>query len=177
MKSLNREIMKSLVKEIKNQSQNAQTLKIKIKDAQKANFDFNTRYYASRTLLHYATIADAPGVVSMLIKFGVNPNLCDERYNTPLHMAVNLDRYLIIKELLKHEVDINAPGEFEQTPLHLAVINGNIDIVELLVENGADVELVDEKNQNALDYAIDEKNEKIFNFLNEVMKKKEWQYV
>ena len=80
---------------------------------------------------------------------------------------------MIIKELLKHEVDINAPGEFEQTPLHLAVINGNIDIVELLVENGADVELVDEKNQNALDYAIDEKNEKIFNFLNEVMKKKE----
>lgn len=175
MKTLNREIMKNLVREIKTQSQNAQTLKIKIKEAQKLNFDFNTRYYASRTLLHYATISDACGVVSLLIKFGLNPNLCDEHYNTPLHMAVNLDRYLIIKELLKHDVDINAPGEFEQTPLHLAVINGNIDVVELLVEHGADIELVDEKNQNALDYAIDEKNEKIINFLsNEMKKKKEW---
>lgn len=172
MKSQNREIMKSLVREIKTQSQNAQTLKIKIKEAQKANFDFNTRYYASRTLLHYATISDACGVVSLLIKFGLNPNLCDEHYNTPLHMAVNLDRYLIVKELLKHNVDINAPGEFEQTPLHLAVINGNIDIVELLVEHGADIELVDEKNQNALNYALDERNESIINFLNNEMKKK-----
>ena len=154
--------MKSLVHEIKNQSQNAQTLKIKIKEAQKLNFDFNTRYYASRTLLHYATIADACGIVSLLIKFGLNPNLCDERYNTPLHMAVNLDRYLIIKELLKNDLDINAPGEFE-----------HIDIVRLLVENGADIELVDEKNNNALDYALDEKNEEIYKFLKDEMKKKE----
>ncbi len=173
MKTLNREIMKSLVKEIKTQSQNAQTLKIKIKDAQKLDFDFNTRYYASRTLLHYATIADACGIISLLIKFGLNPNLCDERYNTPLHMAVSLDRYLVIKELLKNDVDVNAPGEFEQTPLHLAVINGNLDIVELLVENGADIELVDEKNHNALDYALDEKNEQIYKFLENEMKKKE----
>ena len=173
MKTQNREIMKSLVHEIKTQSHNAQTLKIKIKEAQKIGFDFNTRYYASRTLLHYATIADACGIVSLLIKFGLNPNLCDERYYTPLHKAVELGRYWVIKELLKHEVDVNAPGEFEQTPLHLAVINGNLDIVSILVEAGADIELVDEKNQSAIDYALDEKNEQIYNYLKKEMKKKE----
>jgi ankyrin repeat protein len=173
MKTQNREIMKSLVHEIKTQSHSTQTLKINIKEAQRLGFDFNTRYYASRTLLHYATIVDACGIISLLIKFGLNPNLCDERYKTPLHMAVELGRYWVIKELLKHNVDINAPGEFEQTPLHLAVINGNLDIVSLLVENGADIELVDEKNQSALDYAIDEKNEQIYNYLKNELKKKE----
>ena len=60
MKTLNREIMKNLVKEIKTQSQNAQTLKIKIKDAQKENFDFNTRYYLR------LTVKDKSGVLTKI---------------------------------------------------------------------------------------------------------------
>ena len=62
--------------------------------------------------------------------------------------------------------------------MHCAVVNGNIDIVKLLIEVGADVMQVDEKNHSPLDYALDEKNEQIYNFLKQEMeKKKEETYV
>ena len=178
MKMLNRQIASEIVREMKLQNHNAQKLKNLIKDAHKQGFDFNTKTVGGKTLLHHAGIADACGIISILIKYGVNPNLCDEHYNTPLHTAVNLNRYQVVKELIKHDIDYNALGEFEQTPLHCAVVNGNIDIVKLLIEVGADVMQVDEKNHSPLDYALDEKNEQIYNFLKQEMeKKKEETYV
>lgn len=176
MKSLNsqivnRQIAGEIVKEMKSQNHNVQKLKNLIKDAQKDGFDFNTKTSSGKTLLHHAAINDACGIVSILIKYGVNPNLCDEHYNTPLHIAVNLNRYQVVKELIKNDIDLNALGEFEQTPLHSAVINGNIDIVKLLVEAGADIMQVDEKNLSSIDYALDEKNEEIYNFLKTTNKK------
>ena len=56
-------------------------------------------------------------------------------------------------------------GEFEQTPLHLAVICGNLKMTKVLIKNGADVLLVDEKNLSVLDYAKDEKNNIIVDYL------------
>lgn len=177
MKVIDRQIASDIVKEMKLKNHNVQKLKNLIKDAQKKGFDFNTKISGGKTLLHYAGITDSSGIVSILIKYGVNPNLCDEHYNTPLHTAVNLNRYQVVKELIKNQIDYNALGEFEQTPLHCAVINGNIDIVKLLIEVGADIMQVDEKNHSPLDYAIDEKNEIIYNFLKqEIEKKKENEY-
>jgi ankyrin repeat protein len=69
------------------------------------------------------------------------------------------------------KADIDIPGEFEQTPLHLAVIKDNVELIKLFVSNGADITLVDEKNLTALDYAKDENNIDIIEFLEKEMKK------
>lgn len=171
MKNSKRQIVSELAKEIKYQSHNVAKIKNSLKLASKNGFDFNTKYSGGKTLLHYATIADVSGIIGFLIKLGVNPDICDDHYNTPLHMAVRMNRYQVVKELLKYPVDINALGEFDQTPLHLAVISGNLDIVQLLISKNADITLVDEKNYNPLDYAKDEKNEKIYNYLKSELEK------
>jgi ankyrin repeat protein len=71
----------------------------------------------------------------------------------------------IIQELLKSGVNVNTTGEFEQTPLHLAVSCNNLEIVKLLLKFGADSNIVDERNLRPIDYAMDEKNEKIINYI------------
>lgn len=168
--SLNkREIMNRLAKEVKTPQQNLAKLKTMIKKTSKLPVDFNSKIYRGRTLMHYAVIGNNSGVISLLAKVGVNPNLCDDDFNTPLHFAILNNIYYAVYELLKlPNVDKNAVGEFEQTPLHKAVIVGNLDMIKLLVKYGADINLVDEKNQSPLDYAIDEGDQSIINYLKKI---------
>ena len=74
----------------------------------------------------------------------------------------------MVETLIQIEgIDLNSLGEFDQTPLHKAVIMGNLKIVKLLIQKGADPYMVDEKNESPLDYAKDEDNQIIVNYLNE----------
>jgi len=166
MKKSNRRIINELAKEIKTPNQNLAKLKTSIKQISKLPIDLNMRIYKGRTLLHYAIIGGNSGIINLLVKAGVNPNLCDDDFNTPLHFAIIKNEYFGVHELLKiKEVDVDAPSEFEQTPLHKAVIRGNLDIVKLLIKYGADPSLVDEKNESPLDYAKDENEEEIIKYL------------
>ena len=151
MKTNRRKIINDLAKEIKTPNQNLAKLKTMIKQISKLPIDMNTRIYKGRTLLHYAVIGNNSGVINLLSKAGVNPNICDDNYNTPLHFAIL--------------------SEFEQTPLHKAVILGNLDIIKLLIKYGADPELVDEKNQSPLDYAQDEGDQEIIKYLVATLKR------
>ncbi|MCI6508582.1 MAG: ankyrin repeat domain-containing protein [Bacilli bacterium] len=172
MKTNRRKIINDLAKEIKTPNQNLAKLKTMIKQISKLPIDMNTRIYKGRTLLHYAVIGNNSGVINLLSKAGVNPNICDDNYNTPLHFAILKNSYYAVHELLKIKgIDVDSPSEFEQTPLHKAVILGNLDIIKLLIKYGADPELVDEKNQSPLDYAQDEGDQEIIKYLVATLKR------
>ncbi|MGM9898974.1 MAG: ankyrin repeat domain-containing protein [Bacilli bacterium] len=169
-----RKTILELAKELKTPQQNLAHLKTLIKKTSKLPIDFNTKIYRGRTLLHYAVIGRNSGVIPLLVKIGVNPNLCDDDFNTPLHFAIINNAYYAVYELLKlPQIDKNATSEFEQTPLHKAVITGNLDIIKLLVKSGADFNLVDEKNLTPFDYAMDEGEQSIINYLKDLKMKGE----
>lgn len=140
-------------------------LKKLLKEYNHQNFNFNLKHYQGKTLLHYAIDYSLEDIVPILIKYGCNPNICDDNYMTPLHLAINKGQENIVKTLLKNGADVNIVGEFEQTPLHLAVICGNLKLTKLLINQGADVTLVDEKNLSVLDYAKDENNKVLIDYL------------
>lgn len=163
-----RQILNEMVKMIK-YSSDTKNLRKSLENAQIKGIDLNSKIYRGRTLLHYAAKRNNKVLIRTLIKTGVNPNICDDDYNTPLHYAINMNNFIAIKELVKRGADINIPGEFDQTPLHSAILIGNIDVIKLLLENGADASQVDEKNLTPLDYAKDEKDEKIIGFLEKLL--------
>lgn len=159
------QFFQALIKEIKDCQCKPSVLKKLIHDMKLANIDINSKRYHGRTLLHYAVKYQDKKIIKLLIKLGINPEICDDDYNTPLHYAVGLSKISAIEALIENKVNINATGEFDQTPLHIAITMNSFDIVKILIENGADPTLVDEKNLRPIDYAIDEKNQKIIDYL------------
>lgn len=147
-------------------------IKKMLKDNYKRNFNFNSKYYQGKNLIHYSIEYGLNGLITPCIKYGCNPNICDDNYFSPLHLAVAKSNIKAVKILLKNGVDVDIPGEFEQTPLHLAVICGNLSIIKLLIKYNADITMVDEKNLSILEYAIDEKNKKIIDYLEKKCKLK-----
>lgn len=160
-----RDILRTLKKEVVNYNGYSKKFKKTLENAQNQGVDLNSKIYRGRTLLHYAVKKNNRSLIRLLIKQGLNPNICDDDYNTPLHYAINKNNYVSVKELIKRGADLNIPGEFDQTPLHVSVLSGNLDVIKLLIENGADITQVDEKNLTPLDYAKDEKDEKTIVFL------------
>ncbi len=158
-----------LMNMIKDNPSKTALIKKKIKKLKLNNFNFNKKYYHGKTLLHYAVENKTNKVIVTLIKNGCNPNICDDNYLSPIHQAVIKNNYKAAKILLKKGADVDISGEFEQTPLHLATIYGNLKMVKLLIKYNADISLVDEKNLSVLDYAKDEKNTEIINYLNNLL--------
>ncbi len=167
MIKVKRQILSELLNEVK-YSNDSKKLRKSLENAQKLEIDLNSKIYRGRTLLHYAVKRNNKNIIRLLIKQGLNPNICDDDYNTPLHYAISKNNYVAVKELIKKNADLNMPGEFDQSPLHTAVLTGNLDIIKLLLKNGADINQVDEKNLTPLDYAKDEKDESIIVFLEKI---------
>lgn len=159
-----RENLREILKEVK-YSTDVKKFRKTLENALKNGIDLNSKFYRGRTLLHYVVKKNNKSFIRLLIKMGINPNICDDDYNTPLHYGISRNNYVAVKELIKRGADVNIPGEFDQAPLHTAVLTGNLDIIKLLLENGADLSQVDERNLTAIDYAKDEKDEKIIIFL------------
>jgi len=129
------------------------------------NIDVSTQGYLGQTLLHVALKLNDIKLFNLFIKAGVNMNIANEYGDTPLHKAVNEGKLKFIRSLVNSGCDLNVGASQEQTPLHLAALNGNIEIVKYLVEHGADVNMLDEVNCLPIDYAIEEKDEKMIQYL------------
>lgn len=157
--------MSQIINMLKEEHIKYHLIKKTLKEYLNNGFNFNSKYYQGKTLLHYVIETNSSNLIPILVKYGSNPNICDDSYMTPLHISVIKEDINAIKMLIKCGADVNMVGEFEQTPLHLAVICGNLKITKLLIKNGADVLLVDEKNLSVLDYAKDEKNNVIIDYL------------
>ena len=94
------------------------------------------------TVMHAAAIGNHPGMVELLTKAGLSPNVrggYDEQ--TPLHSATWHDHLEVAKSLVQHGADINLrSGELHNnSPAGWAIVAGSADVFEFLMESGAEV--------------------------------------
>lgn len=79
-------------------------------------------------------------VIDLLIKAGVDVNVCDDKGETPLMNAIHAGLLDHARRLLAHGADVNAfnYGWGGDASLHFAVRWNQPDIIPLLLEKGAD---------------------------------------
>ncbi|OTF69176.1 Fem-1-like protein, partial [Euroglyphus maynei] len=95
--------------------------------------------------LWIATLFGMINQMSLLLKYGADPNTISSTGSTPIRLCCGIcsessqDRNIELLELLlKHKADVNKPNKFRNTPLMLAAYNGQEKIVQFLLDNGAD---------------------------------------
>ena len=117
---------------------------------------------SGKTLLHLASDFGYVGIVKELIAMGADPNVQDNRSQTPLHGSSNT---LIVRALLENGANVNAMDTDKFTPLHAACDEGDIEVAKLLLENGANVELLNQDEESPLYVALYGENEKVSKLL------------
>ena len=98
-------------------------------------------------------------MVSLLIRYGADPNAIDQVGDTPLVVAANQGRYIApdityFSALLKGGASINYQNPKGMTALYYAIDWLNEELTEWLLENGASPDLVEEKGLYPLYGAI-----------------------
>ena len=143
------------------------------------NASINTQDSVGNTLLHYAAIFGRVDIVKLFLQ--KKDTFKDEQSKngyTPLNLAVshihpdhsNEKQQIEIAKLLidafPHWMDIN--GEREgYYPLHNAIVKNSLNMVKLLVEKGANLEVKNSKGQTPLQFAEQQNNDTIKEFLQE----------
>lgn len=124
--------------------------------------------YEGKTALHYAVDNEDKTMVSRLLLYQVNCNICDINLQSSLHVAAtkksksSLD---IVKLLLIKGAFLDAADCDNQTPLHYAARSGNLPMVKLLVAAGARVFAIDVNDQTPQDLAVANKHDDVADFL------------
>ncbi|CAB0037260.1 unnamed protein product [Trichogramma brassicae] len=94
--------------------------------------------------------------VEKLLGNGADPNLVNEKGETPLHMidgrtsGVVVNTFLDISDALNRPVQFDARDNEGNRPLHVAAKRGNDDTIELLLRRGADPNSANEEGQTPL---------------------------
>jgi ankyrin repeat protein len=101
--------------------------------------------------LHYAVqleSADACNLVNIFLEKGANPNIVNERDQSPLHLLCHNEElrklhafHDTLHAMLFHGADPNHQSMTGCTPLHLSLYHKDIDSALQLVQNGADIHL------------------------------------
>jgi ankyrin repeat protein len=116
----------------------------------KADLDFQDS--EGNAPLHYAVqleTEDAYSLVRLLLENGANPNIRNDREQSPLHLLCHneglrqLDTCFLdtLQAMLCHGGDPNIQSMTGCTPLHLALYHKDIDTAVQLVRSGADINL------------------------------------
>jgi ankyrin repeat protein len=131
----------------------------------------HVRNKTGQTPLHLASQHHLPGIVALLLKFGLDVDAQDSDNMTPLLLAAS--EWVIFDDsdarstaaaqvLLEHGASVHVRNKKGQTPLHLASQNGLSGIVALLLKFGADVDAQDDDNMTPLHFAVHLSSEPLF---------------
>ncbi|XP_075871211.1 ankyrin repeat and death domain-containing protein 1A isoform X2 [Nelusetta ayraudi] len=118
-----------------------------------AGCDPNILTFHCSALHPVSEIGDTP-LVQLLLEHGANPDLRNQRQETPLHLAVKNSHIPVIHLLLAAGCDINVTDDRSQTPMHLAAELAKIDVVEMLLKAGLDLMIQDRQGKTALGVAV-----------------------
>ena len=111
-----------------------------------------------QTPLHTAaSAASKPGILTALIKVGVDPEAQDEDGSTPLHRAaMHNENAEFIAVLVKAGADPDARDETGAAPLHMAAgYNDNPQVIAGLIRAGADPNARDQYGRTPLHQAAE----------------------
>ena len=115
--------------------------------------------------LHLSVQAESPGLVSLLLENGLNPECLNVRLETPLHHAARMGRFDIASLLLDSKADINCTDIEGKTPVHLAAENGHIKFVKFCIEKGAKLDVRDRLGRCPLFVAYESENFEVIKML------------
>ena len=118
-----------------------------------------TRRFTGTTLLHFAAGAGCLEVVTLLLRFGVDPNTLGRGDHTPLYCVANEcaseTGAEVVRALVRAGADVNACGGVTRaTALHMAARRGHVEIARALLDSGAAVLARDRKGDTPLQRAI-----------------------
>jgi len=128
-------------------------------DAAESDPSIATRRFAGTTLLHFAAGAGCLGVVALLLRFGVDPNIQGRGDHTPLYCVANECASEagpdVVRALVQAGADVNAcSGVTQATALHAAARRGHVEIARALLHSAAAVNARDRKGDTPLQRAI-----------------------
>ena len=97
--------------------------------------DLNARLPDGSTPLHHAAMTRGSSLEALLAN-GANPNLLDDRGQTPLHRAAKFSSVASVEALLAKGADANLRDKNNQSPLDLAMEDHRDDVVASLKKHG-----------------------------------------
>jgi cytohesin len=104
------------------------------------------------TPLHVATQYGYPDVVELLLEYGADPYVKDNKYGwTPLHYAAWNGSVEVAKLLLEYGADPNVRNDDGWTPLHEASFHCDDVAARILIDHGADPTIKDNKGRTPSD--------------------------
>jgi ankyrin repeat protein len=119
-------------------------------DANEPDFDYQDS--EGNTPLHYAVQLETPDacdLVTIFLEKGADPNICNDRDQSPLHLLChneelrNVDVYQeILHAMLFHGADPNLQSMTGCTPMHLSLYHRDIDSAVQLVSHGAELHVL-----------------------------------
>lgn len=174
-KKLNEELLNILSSTGNNYTENLERFLLDNKD----NHDLKTvlnlrRGESGLTILHaLSSVAnkdkDYDNAVGLLLKAGADPNIHNDRGQTPLHCA---NGYNSIASLLKAGANPNQQDNQGKTPLHYAAKIGlDKKSMNLFLESRAKLDILDKQGKTPLDIAIDNDNKYIECFFTDNQKR------
>ena len=126
------------------------------------NKSADTKYHDPKTQLTpllAATITPSETLVRILLEYGADPNVTDEKNNSPLYLACDIQSHSIASQLIYNKDDENEGCKYkrvstdlnpsnlppEKYPLWISCLQGYLDLVALLAENKANLNLRNER--------------------------------
>jgi len=127
---------------------------VKINELLRKNVSPDTRRRSDRTpAIVIAAQAANSAVVKLLLDNDANPNLSDNRGQTPLMVRATVGDTNMIKLLLSYGADPNRADIGQETALMKAVRGRKFKAAQALIEAGADPNVQDLTGKTALEYA------------------------
>jgi ankyrin repeat protein len=105
--------------------------------------------YSEGSFLEYAAAGDE-WAVNAFLAAGMNPNVRDDREETPLITAAARGDLAVVKALLNGNADINATDRDKRTALMRAIINGREAMAKALLARNPELNVQEKYSQSAL---------------------------
>lgn len=93
-------------------------------------------------------------IVSLLLKFGANPNVADKDGYTPLIWMIKFAEQAAVANLLKHGADVNMADKQQRTALHWAALSELPSMMQLLLSVRCNINALDKEKKTPLILAI-----------------------